>query len=93
MVFRIEDTGIFILAVQGENVVLGNGTPMDVAWIIRIAPALDTGEQPFDAWAVTTDMISDGIDRSRSNILDCPVAGGVWFQFRNQVFGSGQDIV
>ncbi len=56
---RVGDTGVGVFAVEGQNVVFGDGAPVDVAGVRpdRLRPALDAGEQPFDARPVATDAI------------------------------------
>ena len=45
-----------VLAVEGEDVVAGDGAPVDIA-VALARPALDAGEQPFDARAVAVDRV------------------------------------
>ena len=45
---------LVVLAVEREDVVLGDRAPVDVA-VASARPALDAGEQPFDARAVAVD--------------------------------------
>ena len=60
---RIDDAGVAVLAVEGEDVVLGDRAPVHVAGIVDVGPALDAGEQTLDARAVAADAIA--IDMSR----------------------------
>src|SRR5262245_36771278 len=55
---RVGNTRIRIMAVEGEDVVLGDRTPMDIAGRADLAPALDAGEEPFDAWPIAPHAVT-----------------------------------
>src|SRR6185295_5855876 len=56
-VYGVGDAGVRVLAVQGEDVVAGDRTPMDVV-VALAGPALDAGEEPLDAGAVAADEVA-----------------------------------
>lgn len=57
MVGRVGDAGVRVLAVQGQDVVVGNGPPMHVA-VALARPPLEAGEEPLDAGPVAVDDVA-----------------------------------
>ena len=55
---RVGDARVRVEPVEGEDVVLGDRAPMDVARRADLAPALDAGEEPFDARPVAADAVA-----------------------------------
>src|SRR5262245_8255378 len=55
---RVGNTRIRVMAIEGEDVVLGDRAPMDIAGRADLAPALDAGEEPFDARPVSADSVA-----------------------------------
>ena len=50
-----------VCAVEGEDVVAGDGAPVNIA--IGVAhPPLNPGEQSFDAWTIALDGVSSVVD-------------------------------
>src|SRR6476660_3592247 len=92
----IGDPRVVILAVKGEDVVLGNGPPMYVP-VALAGPALDASEQPLDAGPVATNRVRDTINSTLFIVNDVlavlhdPIAGRVFFEFRHQVFRARED--
>ena len=85
IVLRVEDAGGGIAAVDGQDVVLRDRPPVDVAWIVDPTPALDAGEQPLDARTETLDAVIDAIRLAQTTPADPGVV-----EFRDQVLGAGQ---
>ena len=56
-VLGIGDARVFVLAVDREEVVLGEGAPVDIRGIGDVGPAFDAGEKPLNAWAVAVDDV------------------------------------
>lgn len=59
---RVGNARIRVIAIKGEDVVLGDRAPMNVAGRADLAPALDAREKPFDtrsiaSYAVTVEFI------------------------------------
>ncbi len=57
---RVGDARIGVFAVEGQDVVLADGAPVHVARVrpVALRPALDAGEQPFDARPVAADAVA-----------------------------------
>ena len=69
---RIGDARAGIFAIEGEDVLLGDGAPVHVAGVGDAGPALDAGEKPLDAGPVARDAIGDAIDSSGRERLALP---------------------
>jgi hypothetical protein len=67
-IIRISDARILVFAVNGEDIVFGDGTPVYVS-VFSPGPPLDTGKESLDAWPVAADVVRYAPDGSRSNNL------------------------
>jgi hypothetical protein len=87
-VVGVGNAGILALAVEGGDVVLGNGPPVaDPRLFVR--PALDACEESFYPGTVALNGVT-GFSRGRVKRLAYPCA--VFFdQDRNQILGTGED--
>src|SRR5205807_6804273 len=55
---RVGYSRLCVESVVGEDVVLGDRTPMHIAWRADLAPALDAGEEPLNARPVAADAVA-----------------------------------
>src|SRR5438552_12810983 len=55
---RIGDARVRIVAVERDGVVPGDRAPMHIAGRADLAPALDSSEEPFNAWPVASDAVA-----------------------------------
>jgi hypothetical protein len=79
----VGDARLEVLAVEGEDVVLGDRSPVDLARF-PIRPALDARKQPLDAGTVAV----DGVVGVGGAVL---VPATVGIEHGDQVFGAGQN--
>ena len=85
---RVGDARVRVFAVEGEDVVLGDGAPVDIA-IGVASPTLDSREQPFDARAVAADAVA--VDFVFVNHSEPRARARSTLRNRDQVFGAGED--
>jgi hypothetical protein len=88
---RIGYTGVVVLAVEREDVVLRDGAPIHIAAIGNVRPALDTGKEPFDTGAVAVDCVGVGAYCARRNNLRLPLPLGVLDQQWHQIFHAREN--
>ncbi len=84
-IFRVRNTRILIPAVQGKDVVPGDGTPVHIP-IPLPGPALDAGEEAFCARSIAVHR--ECLVTHRAGLLE---TAAVRIDNRNQVFSAGKD--
>lgn len=80
---KLVDTARRSLPVESRYVVAGDRAPERLRGIVELAPALDAGEETFDARSISGDAIS---------IPQLTKARTVWTEDGNQVLGAGKDV-
>ena len=88
-VCRIGDSALGGLAVPSGDVVLRDGTPEHVRAVCQVSPALNAGEESFDAGAVGLNVVGDAVDKAIDGIAYPHCTLGL--QDGNKIFRAGED--